>query len=288
MKKHLISSFICLCTFASGLHASLTIPNNAQKIECQIQPVAVTPQGPNIQKSPPGTPPGRNTLPHSPTKFSTSSNWSGYAAATSLSNPSSKSVTNVSGFWTIPRLSPSANNAYTAIWVGIDGYKSSTVEQIGTLQNWISGAQQNFAFFEMYPQGAFIIVGFPTNVGDLMGAEVSYVGNNTFQLLLLNATHSLYTIIPFSYTVSKTALRNSSEWIVEAPSLNNTVLPLANYGSVTFSNCFATINGTTGSINNSHWKNDPITMTNSKGQPKSVPSNLGFGGTMFSTIWKNQ
>ncbi len=287
MKKTVFSSFICLCTLASGLYGTLTIPNNAQKIECQIQPVTVTPQGPNIRKSP-GNSDGNSTYPHLPTMYSTSSNWSGYAAATSLKHPKDKSVSSVSGFWTVPTLFPLPNDAYTASWVGIDGYSSQTVEQIGTLQNWISGAQENFAFFEMYPQPAFLIVGFPVNNGDVVGGDVTYLGDHIFELTLYNVTQSVYTIIPTSYTKSKIAKRNSAEWIVEAPSLNNQVLPLANYGTINFTNCQTTIKGHTGSISNRRWKYDAITMAKIKSAPESVPSSLGFGGTSFSTVWYNQ
>ena len=46
------------------------------------------------------------------------------------------------------------------------------------------------------------------------------------------------------------AKRSSAEWIVEAPSSNYGILPLANFGTVTFTNAYATIGGTTGAIDN--------------------------------------
>ena len=60
---------------------------------------------------------------------STSTNWSGYAVQTK-----SGAVTAVAGSWTVPTVSGSGTG-YSAIWVGIDGYQSSTVEQIGTEQD---------------------------------------------------------------------------------------------------------------------------------------------------------
>ena len=52
----------------------------------------------------------------------TSSNWSGYAVETNLNSPQSNSVTAVSGSWTVPTVT-GTGTAYSAIWVGIDGYK---------------------------------------------------------------------------------------------------------------------------------------------------------------------
>src|SRR5208283_1022555 len=57
-----------------------------------------------------------------------SSNWSGYAV-----NGSAGSVTSASASWIVPTVSGGTGTAYAAFWTGIDGFGSSTVEQIGTL-----------------------------------------------------------------------------------------------------------------------------------------------------------
>ena len=139
----------------------------------------------------------------------------------------------------------------------------------------------------MYPKGSYQIVGFPVNVSDVISAEVKYTGSNTFQLTIVNHTHNVYSVVPSSYTKSSTALRNSAEWIVEAP-FSNQVLPLADFGIVSLNNCTATINGTKGPINSSHWANDPLTMATKGGVIKSLPSSLASGGESFSTTWKHQ
>src|SRR5262249_49358771 len=61
-------------------------------------------------------------------------NWSGYAAETNLSAPASNAVTQVSGSWNVPTVT-GRTNAYSSVWVGIDGYSSSSVEQLGTEQD---------------------------------------------------------------------------------------------------------------------------------------------------------
>lgn len=229
-----------------------------------------------------------STYTHIPLELSSSLNWSGYAAVTSFSHPASHSVSDVSGSWTVPNLTPTPDTSYSACWVGIDGYTSPTVEQIGSIQIWDQGEQQNLIFFEMYPRGAFQIVGFPINPGDVLGAEVSYLGENTFQLSIANYTKHVYTIVPTSYTNHFSAKRNSAEWIIEAPSSVNTVLPLANFGVVPFTNCLATINNRTGAINNSHWKYDPLTMTTQDHVVKAAPSVLIGNGTAFSITWEHE
>jgi hypothetical protein len=77
-------------------------------------------------------------------------NWSGYAITGSKG-----STTDVKGSWVVPAVNCSAAPAgYSAFWVGIDGFSSSSVEQIGTDSDCVSlnGHQQGtptyYAWFE--------------------------------------------------------------------------------------------------------------------------------------------
>ena len=63
-----------------------------------------------------------------------------------------------------------------------------------------------------------------------------------------------------TYQTAARAQRSSAEWVVEAPSSNWGVLPLANFGSVTFTSATATINGVTGPIDSSSWQSTAINM----------------------------
>jgi hypothetical protein len=69
--------------------------------------------------------------------FSKSTNWAGYAVQTSGKKPSNDVVTDVKGSWKVPTVTASTDGKayYSSIWVGIDGYSSSSVEQIGTEQD---------------------------------------------------------------------------------------------------------------------------------------------------------
>ena len=223
----------------------------------------------------------------SSTSQSTSTNWSGYVAATDLSGTSGDgTVSYVAGSWIVPTLVATADDTYSAIWVGIDGYLSDTVEQIGTSHNWSNGAQKNYAWFEMYPNGAFEIFGFPVDNGDVISARVGYKGDNTFKLVISNHTKGVSTVIPSSYTINANALRNSAEWVVEAP-YSGEVLPLADFKLVTLNYCSAVINDVSGTINNGEWLNDEITMENANGI-EAQPTSLLKDGSCFQVAWQSQ
>ena len=80
---------------------------------------------------------------------SDSSNWSGYAVTGS-------SVSDVVGSWVVPTVNPKTNG-YSAVWVGIDGYSSSTVEQLGTGEDVANGKATYYAWYEMYPSASMTV-----------------------------------------------------------------------------------------------------------------------------------
>jgi hypothetical protein len=197
-------------------------------------------------------------LPVWDTAYST--NWSGYAAETNLTTPASNAVTQVSGSWTVPTVT-GKTNGYSSVWVGIDGYSSNSVEQIGTEQDTTtSGATRYYAWWEMYPNPSVRITTMTISPGDAISASVAYDAG-AFTLQMTDNT----TGESFSTTQTATAQRSSAEWIVEAPSSIFGVLPLANFGTATLSKAQATINGTTGAIDNGSWQNTSINMVNSSG-----------------------
>lgn len=213
-------------------------------------------------------------------KNGTSTNWSGYAVETNLTSPQSDAVSDVKGSWVVPSVTCGSTNTYSSAWVGIDGYSDNSVEQTGTEQDCINGAPSYYAWFEMYPHPSYR-VNLAIKPGDTINAEVQYVGRNRFQLTLTDTTSGT-----FSTTQKSNAARESAEWIMEAP-YSGGVLPLANFGTIAFNNAQATINGTTGSISNSAWQYDAITMANASGAPKATPSSLSSGGSSFNVTWNS-
>jgi hypothetical protein len=212
-----------------------------------------------------------------------STNWSGYATYQTATT-----FTDVKGSWVQPAASCTARSAqYASFWVGLDGYNSNSVEQIGTDSD-CAGKNRPvyYAWFEMYPA-------YPVNLsmvihpGDAMNAEVSTAAS-MFTLTITNVTTG--ATFNTSQTASGAAL-SSAEWVAEAPSscsrFRCSVLPLANFGTVNFSGSYTTGNGHAGTISDSSWSNDQITMVTNTGTVKALPSPLS-GGTDFSVKWSHQ
>jgi len=189
------------------------------------------------------------------------------------------SVTDVKGSWTVPEVtSTQTTNSYSSFWVGIDGYSSNTVEQIGTDSDYVNGAPTYYAWFEFYPKQAYIISTVSVIPGDVMSAEVTY-SKSTFTVSITNTrTHKSFS------TSAKvpSARMSSAEWIAEAPSSGG-VLPLANFGAVSFTSCSATIGSKTGSIGSFAPSSVyQISMVNSAGSVIAQPSSLSNDGTSFT------
>jgi hypothetical protein len=220
--------------------------------------------------------------PRIPVKEGTSSNWSGYAVYASTSKKSqSESWTSVSGTWQVPTVVSTGITSYSSIWVGLDGYNSGTVEQIGTEQDVSStGSASYSAWYELYPKMP-VTIPYAVNPGDMITASVEYVGKNNFTLTI-NDDHWK---IPFSITKScANAKRSSAEWIVEAP-WSGGVLPLAKFGTATFSDALAASSKTNELVPISSFTNqDRIDMV-SDSVTKATTGGLTQGGTGFTVTW---
>lgn len=215
-------------------------------------------------------------------KNGTSTNWSGYASMLgSTATPTAGVVSDVKGTWTVQTVdcSLTATNTYSSAWVGIDGYASSSVEQLGTEHDCINGQAQYYAWYEMYPKPGYKITKLPVQPGDVMTGEVQYTGNGNFVLTLSSNRGAFKTT-----QKSNKAVRSSAEWIVEAP-WSGGVLPLANFGTLPFSSSNATIKGIQGPINMSGFAFDKIDMASSDGSLKDSTSGLTTTGDGFSVSW---
>ena len=214
-------------------------------------------------------------------KNATSTNWSGYAVT---GTPGS--VTDATASWVVPKIQSacSATNQYASFWVGIDGYDSNTVEQIGTDSDCQNGSAVYYAWYEFYPHGSFTVK-MTIAPGDTISASVSAGAKGQFTVTLTNLTkHETFS----TSAKMPSAKASSAEWIAEAPS-GGGVLPLANFGTAVFGQrytsvsdtSYATIGGTSGPIG-SFPTNVEITMVDSNGGIKAQPTSLTKDGTSFS------
>src|SRR5262249_48179989 len=84
----------------------------------------------------------------------TSTNWSGYAVTAS-----SGAVSDVKASWVVPAVQGNcpSTNQYASFWVGIDGYSSNTVEQIGTDSDCQNGQPVYYVWYEFYPHWSYLV-----------------------------------------------------------------------------------------------------------------------------------
>ncbi len=201
---------------------------------------------------------------NNPTLY-TAYNWAGYAVESNFSSPVSDSVSAVSGSWIVPKARPAvgAGSQFSACatWVGIDGFSDDTVEQVGTESYILDGTAEYVAWYEMYPGGMTTESGFKISPGDSVTASVVYDPPgyaNEFQLTLLDITKGTSFTL---YQSLASAARTSAEWITEAPSYSS-IVPLPDFGSVTFTNAQATVGSETGPIDDLDWQIAEINMVN--------------------------
>jgi hypothetical protein len=216
----------------------------------------------------------------------TSYNWSGYAVT-----GSNGSVTDVKGSWIVPSVNcAGAPDSYSSHWVGIDGFNSNTVEQIGIDADCIGGTPAYSAWFEFYPHWPYTINTITIKPGDTMFAEVSAGAKSQFTVTLKNVTQKQV----FSTTTKMPqAQLSSAEWVVEAP-WSSGVLPLANFGTALFGHqytsqdntCYATVAGNTFAIGSfSPASVVQINMITNTGAPKANTFGLTDNGTSFTDAW---
>ncbi|MFT4034867.1 MAG: G1 family endopeptidase [Patulibacter sp.] len=194
------------------------------------------------------------------TSTTSSTNWAGYAVT-------GKTFKRVSGSWVQPAVdctSTTRRNAYSASWVGLGGYDtdSTALEQIGTEADCSNGTASYSSWYELVPEAAHDLK-LKISAGDSISASVTVSGHTVRMRLVNNTTGKSITK---TRTTSNLDL-SSAEWIQETPSLCNSsatscsVLPLADFGSITFANASATTkSGRKGTISDQAWTATAINL----------------------------
>jgi hypothetical protein len=198
-----------------------------------------------------------------------STNWSGYAVTGAAG-----AFTSISASWTEPTGHCSGSRKYSSFWVGLDGFNSNSVEQTGSEVDCSGRTALYYSWYEMFPAAP---VNYANTVrpGDHFTASVTFSGTSTYTLTISDTTQGW----SHSTVKSQSGLsRSSAEVITEAPSSSSGVLPLANFGTVTYSASAA--NGTSlGSQAPTE-----IIMVNNSGAAKDSTSAINSAGG-FSNTW---
>lgn len=212
----------------------------------------------------------------------TSESWAGYVVT-------GQDFTYVKGSWKMHELDcPVTPDAYAEIWVGIDGYLDSTVEQIGVTAT-CNGVNPSYsAWYELFPAAA-VPIDMTINPDDLMGASVSYSGGN-FTLGL----HNHNTGAEFHVTATDSAaMRTSAEWVLSGEPC--TGLPLADFSVIDFGKDYTSDVGTSYATDST--VNDApiadfgtsafsLTLECTGGVKWAIPTSLTTDGTSFKVNWR--
>lgn len=151
-------------------------------------------------------------------------NWAGYVAR-------GKDFRSVSARWTEPAVTCGSTDEKFAPWVGIDGYRSDTVQQVGVATDCSSGKPVYRAWYETVPQPP-VYYALPVQAGDVIAGEVSRSGS-AYTMTISNVTRN------WKRSVTKT--HPEAENVSAEVALESQEGGFPRFGAVTFTD--ATING---------------------------------------------
>jgi Peptidase A4 family len=195
-----------------------------------------------------------------------SSNWGGYAVVAPEGAAAPLGFTNITGTWVQPKSRCTVGRTSSAaFWVGLGGYDetSTSLEQLGTAVDCDGSSTKPvyYAWWELVP-AASVRIPLKINAGDRITTAV-VVNGQTVTFFLKNATRK--TRFSKVVTTQQTLDTASAEWIAEAPSLCSSfnrcrVVPLTNFGKVTFTGIAATADAHPGTLVDPAWYASPIEL----------------------------
>ncbi|KAF7117620.1 hypothetical protein CNMCM5793_006712 [Aspergillus hiratsukae] len=167
-----------------------------------------------------------------------SSNWAG---AVLIGN----GYTSVTGTFVVPTpkmpSGGSSSEQYCAsAWVGIDGDTcSSAILQTG-VDFCIQGGSVSFdAWYEWYPDYAYDFSGISIHAGDTIKVTVDATSLTAGSATIENLTTGVTKTHTFTGGVDGDLCEYNAEWIVEDFESNGSLVPFANFGTVTFTGAYA-------------------------------------------------
>lgn len=223
---------------------------------------------------------------------SRSNNWAGYAA---LPEHSRASFRYVQATFTVPSVNCAATtNAFSVHWVGLDGFATGTVQQDGIEANCNGTTPVYSAWWETYPAHQIQTVSsVSVSPGDAVTASVYFnrgsgAHHDQYNFMLTDVSNgeSFNLWKPCGGSSCK---NGSAEVISEAPS-SASVLPLADFGIISFVNVHVTDKGgQKGGISSSNWNHSKIIMVGGEvSHPTLATPGSLFGRHAFSSTWKRE
>lgn len=206
-------------------------------------------------------------------------NWAGYLA-------SGGGYTNVYGQFNVPCYGSSIPSSVASMWVGLDGagtfggdnHLPQTGITVDPFHTW--NGSHYYAWIQDVPDDSYAVNAFTVGCGDTMVANVyqDYSGGNPVKVHMyihdLNSGKYWNAYNTASFTNGSTA-----EWVVERPTSNNSIVPLANFQWDYFKSCYTTQFGQLKGYNQM-----PLTTLLLSGSPSVIvggttndyPADIGF------------
>ncbi|MFZ0320183.1 MAG: G1 family glutamic endopeptidase [Candidatus Sulfotelmatobacter sp.] len=218
--------------------------------------------------------------------------WAGYAVTGS-------DFSLVQGSWIVTAVDCTKTpNSDSSEWVGIDGWSSNTVEQIGTDADCNGKTPFYYVWYEFFPLNTVVISDVSIAPGNKFSAMVNYAGDSEYVVSITNDTtgESFSKKVQFKGADGSGApKRNSAEWIEEMDGNE-----LSDFGIDPFGEFYTGVSAGTDSATdstNSGPINDfgsavqeSISTKNGTSGSKdtAVPSALASDGASFKVAWKSE
>jgi hypothetical protein len=263
-------------------HAPITRPaaGHAARIAALAWLRAAVATNPNIPA--PGTSP-TPAVSGGITRYA-SDNWSGYA------DTASGAFTSASARWVQPSITcQGKENELAALWVGIDGFNTSTVEQDGTIAWCYEGSAYAADWWEMYPTNDIQVVN-AIAPGDAITATVTRSGTS-YTLAVTDSTNTAASFATTQSCASTICKDESAEWIAEAPDGYRGLWPLAHFKTWGLMSAAVATSTASGTITT--FTPYRITMVDSafggSSYPLAAPGNLSVSAGLdgFPLAWRN-
>jgi hypothetical protein len=218
--------------------------------------------------------------------------WAGYAVT-------GKDFTQVQGSWIVTAVDCTKTpNTDSSEWVGIDGWSSNTVEQIGTDADCNGKIPFYYVWYEFYPLNTIVINDVSIAPGDKFSASVVYNGDNDYTVSITNDTTGQFFTKGVMFKGadgSGVPPRNSAEWIEEMDGNELSDFGVDSFGEfytgVSDGTDVATDSSISGGINDfgsAVQKSISTKNGGSGGKDTAVPSALASDGSSFTVTWKSE
>ncbi|KAJ7611782.1 peptidase G1 [Roridomyces roridus] len=174
-----------------------------------------------------------------------SSNWAGASFESAANTYKSVTGTFVVPTPKVPSGKSSSGSYAASAWVGIDGDTCATgILQTGIDFNIANGRVSFDAWYEYFPAASTDFSGISISAGDTIKLTATVATTTSGTVTIENVSTGV--TVSKSLTSSAKLCLENAEWIVEDFEEGNSLVPFANFGTVTFTNAVATTqSGTT-------------------------------------------